>query len=165
MLTEEELKIYWDKYYVRLIRFAMTFVVKHDVAQDIVVEVFLKIWKTEINKPAIQFYLFKITRNACIDYFRTNHYNYVEYKDWMEEIEDDVIQYSLLEAFVIAQAYEMVETLPVNQSKILSLFLKGYNTSKIGEKLNISHQTVLNVKGKIISKLRTIMNKQKLLNP
>ena len=60
-------------YYSRLRRFVMDFSLSQGDADDIVQDIFTKIWgnwddiKTRTNVPA---YLFSITRNKCIDYIR-----------------------------------------------------------------------------------------------
>lgn len=62
----------FEKYHASMFRFAETFVFRAEVAEDIVQEVFIKIWE----KPDIQIerslksYLFLMVRNSCIDYLR-----------------------------------------------------------------------------------------------
>ena len=59
--------------YKKLCRFAATFVVQFDVAEDIVQEVFEKIWKrtTQIDEgESIDSYLFVAVRNACFTFLK-----------------------------------------------------------------------------------------------
>ena len=60
----------------RLVRFAERMLGDSDMAQDIAQEAFLRLWRSRSSWPAahdLGSYLFRITRNLCVDYIRTRH--------------------------------------------------------------------------------------------
>lgn len=63
----------FEKYHASMFRFAETFVFRAEVAEDIVQEVFIKLWeKPDIHiERSLKSYLFLMVRNRCIDYIRT----------------------------------------------------------------------------------------------
>ncbi len=62
----------FEKYHASMFRFAETFVFRSEVAEDIVQEVFIKLWESpEIKiEKSIKSYLFLMVRNRCIDFLR-----------------------------------------------------------------------------------------------
>lgn len=63
----------FEKYHASMFRFAETFVFRQEVAEDIVQEVFIKLWEMpdiRIEK-SLKSYLFLMVRNRCIDYLRS----------------------------------------------------------------------------------------------
>jgi RNA polymerase sigma-70 factor (ECF subfamily) len=62
----------FEKYHASMFRFAETFVFRAEVAEDIVQEVFIKLWeKTDLQiDRSLKSYLFLMVRNSCIDYLR-----------------------------------------------------------------------------------------------
>lgn len=74
-LSNRDNKIFgllFEKYHAPMFRFAETFVFHPDVAEDIVQEVFLKLWESpEIKiEKSLRSYLFLMVRNRCIDFLR-----------------------------------------------------------------------------------------------
>lgn len=63
----------FEKYHASMFRFAETYVFRAEVAEDIVQEVFIKLWeKADIQiERSLKAYLFLMVRNSCIDYLRT----------------------------------------------------------------------------------------------
>jgi RNA polymerase sigma-70 factor, ECF subfamily len=68
-----EFQLLFENYYSKLCDFVIGFVRASDVAEDIVQDLFLKVWERRYewypNGP-IRSYLFKCARNAAIDYLR-----------------------------------------------------------------------------------------------
>ena len=84
--------------YKKLCRFAATFVVQFDVAEDIVQEVFEKIWKrtTQIDEgESIDSYLFVAVRNACFTFLK-NKQERVDLEDVKQnlKISEEVVKYA-----------------------------------------------------------------------
>ncbi len=63
----------FEKYHAPMFRFAETYIFRAEVAEDIVQEVFIKLWeKPDIQiEKSLKSYLFLMVRNSCIDYLRT----------------------------------------------------------------------------------------------
>jgi len=70
------LEYLFDQYYENLVSFSITYVGRQEVAEDIVQELFIKIWE---NRNAINItksfkaYLFTSTRNSSINYLRSKY--------------------------------------------------------------------------------------------
>lgn len=74
------LKLLFDRYYKPLCVFAIKYVYDLNLSEDIVQEVFIKIWEkkefhTQMNLSA---YLFTSVKNACISYLRKEQPLYVD---------------------------------------------------------------------------------------
>lgn len=74
-LTRRDNRVFgllFEKYHASMFRFAETFVFRAEVAEDIVQEVFIKIWEVpniRIEK-SLKSYMFLMVRNRSIDYLR-----------------------------------------------------------------------------------------------
>lgn len=62
----------FEKYHAGMFRFAETYVFGSEVAEDIVQEVFIKLWESPNIKieRSLKSYLFLMVRNRCIDHLR-----------------------------------------------------------------------------------------------
>jgi len=74
-LSKRDNKIFgqlFEEYHAPMFRFAETFVFRPEVAEDIVQEVFIKLWESpEIKiEKSLKSYLFLMVRNRCIDFLR-----------------------------------------------------------------------------------------------
>jgi len=74
-LSKRDNKIFellFEKYHAPMFRFAETFVFRSEIAEDIVQEVFIKLWESpEIKiEKSLKSYLFLMVRNRCIDFLR-----------------------------------------------------------------------------------------------
>ncbi len=73
LLTEEKIfENLFKTYFPRLKSFSFKFVVDQDVAEDLVQEVFLKIWENRGNIRVETFhsYVFTMVRNSCLNYIK-----------------------------------------------------------------------------------------------
>lgn len=63
-----------ERYQHRLVRFAARMLGDAEEAQDIVQETFLRVWRSRrpVQGDPVA-YLFRITRNLCLDHFRSQH--------------------------------------------------------------------------------------------
>lgn len=97
-----------DKYYLRLKGFAMTFLQEEGMAEEVVMDVFLKLWERKEKLDEIDHltaYLFSSVKNTCHNYLRKKKKKNVNSLDMAEvEIspfettpEDDLISGEMLE--------------------------------------------------------------------
>jgi RNA polymerase sigma-70 factor (ECF subfamily) len=141
-------------YFPRLNDFAKR-VVKDDViSQDIVQEVFLKVWekKGEIENINPEAYLFRLVRNRCINYI--NHLRVVNER--LDEIEiaskcEELYRidfigdepYVLIEKELKQKIDQTIETLPDRCREVFVLSrIDGLKNREIAEKLNINIKNV-----------------------
>ncbi len=118
-------------------------------AEDIVQEVFLKIWKSRkelLTGTSFESFLFTITRNAILNTIRKEKYqqvylDYVKLHPGKNVLLDEELDFNELE-----RAYKRsIETLPPKRKEIFLLSRsKNLTNAEIAERMGISVKTVEN---------------------
>lgn len=153
----------YELYYNRLLHVAKGYVGNLEEAEEIVQDTFLKIWKKRKKIDSnINGYLYKVTRNSCLDFLRKNksrirlHDNFDQKEGWINYIslKDDVASL-LIEKELEAQIMVAIELLP---EKCRYVFIKsrveGLKQRDISKELNISINTVENHISKALKHMR-----------
>jgi RNA polymerase sigma factor (sigma-70 family) len=68
-----DFKSLYDTYYRRMLLYSLSYVENKEIAEDIVQDVFLKLWekrKDAFIVSSVDSYLFRAVHNSCIQYFR-----------------------------------------------------------------------------------------------
>ncbi len=109
-LTRRDNRVFgllFEQYHAQLFRFAQTYVFDTEASEDIVQEVFIKLWEmSEVRiDRSLKAYLFLMVRNRCIDYLRTLH---VEDKRKQKLLEAQVLSDST-DIELDEQALEMIK--------------------------------------------------------
>ena len=141
-------------YFSRLNDFARN-VVKDDViSQDIVQDVFVKVWEksAEIESINIEAYLFRLVRNRCIDYIKhlkvmNNRMQEIQISSKYEELyRIDFIgnePYVLIEHELKLKIEKTIQNLPDRCREVFILSrINGLKNKEIAEKLNINIKNV-----------------------
>jgi RNA polymerase sigma-70 factor (ECF subfamily) len=138
----------YNFYYPRLYSFSKTFLKLEDGIDDILQEVFIKIWQNRKNiKTVTTFnaFIFTITRNLLLNELRSRLNN--------QKIKDKVgklaipIEYSFIEQSEYHDLKEKVDRaigdLPIRQKEIFILSrIQGYSHKEIAEQLHITSKAV-----------------------
>lgn len=151
---QKALETLFSIYFPRLNDFARN-VVKDDViSQDIVQEVFVKIWekRSEIEPINLEAYLFKLVRNRCIDYIKyvkvvNNRMQEIQLSSKYEELyRIDFVgdePYVLIEQELKQKIEKTIESLPDRCREVFILSrMKGLKNKEIAEKLGINIKNV-----------------------
>ncbi|RFZ94886.1 sigma-70 family RNA polymerase sigma factor [Mucilaginibacter conchicola] len=149
----------FDRYWERLYRAALARVDDDSVAQDIVQELFIKLWERR-NKLAIQLslenYLLSAVRFSVISHFRSKNVNEVRLDDALQRVH-------LLEASINENAgyFELEKTLEDALSKMPDMLQKVYElrsankpVKEIAGELGVAEQTVKNYISEVLRRLR-----------
>ncbi len=148
-------KIY-QEYYTSLCSFAYKYIRDPQICEDIVQEIFIKLWNSSENIRANSFqnFLFTSVRNRCIDYLRKNKADskLIEEYDF-SELESDV-EHNRLREKVHVKLYQAISELPPRSREIMMLSVKGYTNKEIEEELNISVNTVKDTKKRAYKVIR-----------
>ena len=159
--NEKSLEILFKKYYSFLVRFSLQIVAKSDAAEDIVQEVFIKLWDKRNSLEGvknIKAYLFQATKNSSINWVNSpknrdtifHQENIIEDGLYLNETEEQIsfeetqkkIQNALLK-------------LPAKCKEVFMLSREdGKSYKEIAKALSISIKTVENQMGKALKILR-----------
>lgn len=124
--------------------------VRHaDVAEDIVQDVFLKIWKGKdriIIQGDFRYYVFASLKNRIIDHFSNGKGEYFELEG-VENMDagvslaaDQQVRHQLFKAHIDT----LMTKFPENDRKILQMRMEGYQNAEIAQVLGFSEKTVRN---------------------
>ena len=141
--------ILYDNYAGSLLGVAFKIVNNKVVSEEILQDVFIKIWKNidsyNTTKGSLFTWMLNITRNTCKDYFRSKHYQYQtriseeevdripsEYVPQITNNPEDRLDLDLL-----------IGTLEPKYKEIIDLvYIYGYSQEQVSEKLNLPLGTV-----------------------
>lgn len=151
-----------EKYDQGLTIFAKSFVKSHEIAQEIVSDVFFELWErdgifSEIKN--MESFLFISTKNHCLNFLksRTGQNN----KQTEQAISFDFLvenydpEQALMNKEVQMTLDNAIETLPHSCKVVFNLVkLQGMRQKQVAEIMNISVRTVENQVSKAIKKLR-----------
>ncbi|WP_346854021.1 RNA polymerase sigma-70 factor [uncultured Draconibacterium sp.] len=147
-----------------LLHFAMGFLRNKEIAEEIVSDVFVKIWSNRSDIESIlnlKSYLFICVKNGCLSHLRKAKNDKLvllgEYKDFqflpVESPEDD-----LLEEDAIKRIHEAIQELPPKCREAFSLAkISGFKHREIAEIMNISEKTVNNHLVTAVKKISDIL--------
>jgi len=151
---QKALELLFSIYFPRLNDFARN-VVKDDViSQDIVQDVFVKVWekRSEIESINLEAYLFRLVRNRCIDYIKhlkvvNNRMQEIQISSKYEELyRIDFIgnePYVLIEQELKQKIEKTIQSLPDRCREVFIMSrMKGLKNKEIAEELNINIKNV-----------------------
>lgn len=148
------------EYYAALCAFAEKLTGHRDHAEDIVEEVFMKIWLKQQpfdDLHHLKNFLYKTTRNACIDHLRRREHS-LERQAQFQQLQhnwESAADLAMIRTEVYRSIYRAIETLPEQCSKIVRMgYIDGKSNEEIAESLGLSIQTVKNQKTRGIQLLR-----------
>lgn len=143
-------------YFPKLVRFSKTYLLFQEDAENMVQDIFLKLWEHHDQIPFdgnLNAYLFTIVKNRCIDLLRKRcqtpdqhcSLSQVEYKEMefklysLQRVDESRLSLSEIES-IIRQA---MDSLPPRCREIFRLSrMEGLKHKEIADRLNISVNTV-----------------------
>lgn len=119
----------------------------YHMAQDVTQEVFVKAYlKLDTLKQSEKLgaWLYSLTKNACIDWFRKH--KFTDSLDQVRETEaDDIVADLVVKKEVQTQLKEALNSLPeANRQAVILYYLNGYSIKEISEFLNVPASTIEN---------------------
>ncbi len=149
--------------YASLVKYALTIIKDHDTAEEIVQELFYKIWQNKEKikiESSINGYLFRSVHNRCLHHIEhlkvvERHEKEMSYNpDTEAESPAELLQYKELQAKIA----RTIEKLPENCAKIFCMNrFDGLKYSEIAEKLSISVKTVEANMGRALKEFRRVL--------
>ena len=156
-------------YSSRLFFFAKGFLKNRQDAEEIVQDVFIKVWEHRADLDefrSIRSFLFTIAHRAMIDGFRKKEReNLLLKKVKLDQSElDDETQQKLQYDSIKEQVDKMVEMMPPKRKLIYKLSREeGLSHQEIADKLNISKNTIENQIAEALKFLRSKLDRDSLL--
>ena len=149
----------FDRYGKRLFHFSIGYLKSAENAEEIVQEVFMRIWENRLELSAqksIEAYLFTIARNGILNTIRKSkseqaYLNYTKINSGKSVLLDEELNFNELE-----EAYnQVIEQLSPRRKEIFLLSrAQSFSNVEIAEKMNISVKTVENQMTSAISEIR-----------
>lgn len=151
----------YERFKRPLLVYALKKVNGEEAAEDIVHDVFVKLWtnrdKIELKGRFVG-YIFKALRNRIIDHFaRSAHaQQYLDSLDaFSEQMFSSPADYKLREESFWENIEQVLDKYSVNAPTIVRLRMEGYNNHEIAAHLNVSEKTVRNKQSTIIKFLKS----------
>jgi RNA polymerase sigma-70 factor (family 1) len=164
-LSQESFTDFFDYYFIRLNQFATTIVKSDLLAEEIVLDVFLKLWensKTLGSINNIETYLYIAIRNQSITVLKKEqrfHFDiledsHIKLADYKPSAESDLIEHEMFGAL-----NEAVKQLPSKCKIIFKLIREdGLNRNEVAQVLDISVKTVDNQVAIATRKIAELLN-------
>lgn len=141
----------FELYFIRLKKFALSFVKDHGLAEEVVMDVFLKLWERRTKLDTIDnlsTYLFVATRNTCHNYLRKinkQRFDSLDHVDVKLSYYDHLPDDDLLNHEMLLQLNSAVDALPPKCKMIFKLIREeGLSRKDTAKVLNISVNTIDN---------------------
>lgn len=155
----------FNQHEASLLRFASKILRNQDTAQEVVQDVFVKLWEKFEDKD-LGFesqWLFTVTRNACFDLLRKNKKAHVDISAYSEEIPDekDSAEKVLEKRSEENRLLVHLENLPPEQKEILQLkFAEKKSYAEISKITGMSTNHIAVFVFNIMKKLRNNYSKE-----
>ncbi len=131
-------------YYPSLISFAIKYVDREEAAEDIVQDVFVKVWETREKLRGVDnlsAYLYQMVRFRCFNYLRAEKIRHDATRSFTEEMDiTEMNEFIKEETFRIVM--HVIDELPPGSRNVFSRAIQGYSAKEIADELGITVETV-----------------------
>lgn len=163
--TQESFTAFFEHYFTRLIQFAATIVKSELLAEEVVLDVFTKIWEKQNsldNVNNIETYLYISVRNKALNAIKLeNRFHFDLLKDSHIHLADykPSIENQLIEQEMFKQLNNAIQELPSKCKIIFKLIREdGLNRNEVAQILDISPKTVDNQVAIAVKKIADRLN-------
>ena len=164
---EDKFKALFRENFGSMCIFAERFLGDMEQARDVVYELFSQLWQhpDDISHVAnIRQYTYAMVRNRCIDLLRrrTLHAQYVHQSQRELASDEAFFEVEIIREEVYTMLDKAIQNLPERSRQIILLKLEGYKNREIGEKLNITINTVNTLKSNTYKALREMLQNESI---
>lgn len=160
----EDLAIMYEEYFPKIYNYVFYRILNKDQTEDIVSDVFLKVaenfWKYDPEKASFNTWIFSITKNTLIDYYRLRRihisiddeaYSIVPTIDFEE-------QCGLIKEEQLKELYKALTKIDNRARLIIALkHFEGLNNREIARQLGMNESTVSTIYVRGLKKLRELI--------
>ncbi len=131
---------YHDKVYAYALSHVRTKEDAEDIASEVFIKVFEKLGTFDESKASISTWIYQITRNTVVDYYRRYRVN----EELPEELEEDSeVDENILSQETLSELAEALKALPEEQRDIIVLrYYHGNTLQKVAEIMDLSYGIV-----------------------
>ena len=157
---ESAFKEFFNYYHPRLYGYALTMIQSHNPSEEVVSDVFMKVWTGRKRLSAIEnvnHYMFRAVKNQALNYLEKRKLETVDLDKVQDNKIGDFIQpdLSVLNRELADQIQSAIESLPPRSKLIFGLIrIDGMKYKEVAEHLDLSVKTVENQMTIAIKKLR-----------
>ena len=156
--SQEAFQKIFETYFKVLVVFAKRFVQDLSIAEDLVQDVFVKLYE---KRNTIQFhsslksFLFQAVHNKCIDYLRSVKVKSVHHEHLLKTADSADYTDSMLQVELEERIYQVIQSLPDQCALIFKKSrFEGKKNQEIADELSISKRTVETQISKALKRLR-----------
>lgn len=169
---QEAFRSIFQQHYKALCYYAGTIVDDWQEAEDLIQEVFSRLWdKRPVfpNAAALKSWLYVSVRNACFNHLKSRERQHERERDYAYHAEETLPDISafdprLAETEIIAHLYREIESLPTQCRRVFKMsYLEGKKNEEIAGELSISYNTVRTQKLRALKLIRASLLKRNLL--
>jgi len=150
MGNKEAFRVLFERYAPKIYNFALSYLRNEQEAEEMVQDVFLKIWEKRENldkSKNIKSFIFKIAVNSIYDLIRRKNIEGA-FRDFIRDNHEEGLEstwHTVIFEEMLANINELVKEMPAQQQRIFRLSrIDGMPNDIIAEKLNLSKRTVEN---------------------
>lgn len=157
---ERAFDYFFHRFYTLMVVFAKRFLIDVDAAEEVVQDVFYKVWERRGNfqdVQALKAFLYISTKNTTLNQLSKyqNREKYQQAYAMLNQQTDRPVIHEIIRAEVLTSLSNAIDTLPEQCRKIIRMiFEEDEKPADIAKKLNISISTVNNQKARGLSLLR-----------
>ncbi len=163
----------FTRYYYSLCTYAMRVVAGREVAEEVVADVFVKLWKNREHievHTSFEAYIYRAVRNQSLDYLKLKLHRVYE-RETLESIQWNPAyadHYSPMDELVFNEFYDRVENHISNLPRQCQIIFRlsreeGLRYREIAEQLKISIKTVETQMGRALKVLRERVPENRLV--
>lgn len=147
----------FNDYYGILVCYALKYVKRDDVAEDLVQDLFLSLWEKHLtfnSIPAFRSFLYTSIKNSALDYLKHEAVESQYVQDSLDKkipLHDSSVQKEEVYRLLFSQ----IDKLPERCREIFLLHLDGLSNEQIATKLSLSIETVKTQKKRAMKALKS----------
>ena len=159
----------YQMYSKKLYAYSFQFTKSQEEAEDIVQDVFVKLWVNRMNirqEETLHSLLFIMAKHLLINAYRSklNSKVYEEYIVYLDKCSVDETSFRLEYDEFVKQLHKEIKKLSATQQKVITLSrIKQLSNKEVAEKLSLSEQTVKNQLSVGLKALRLKLDKLLIL--
>ncbi len=150
-------KALYTDYYRTLVTYSARFVLRQDVAEDIVQDLFVTMWNKQmvfLSYPSFKTYLYTAVRNASLDYLKHKDIKQRYAEQWATHREELLGDKPMFDEEVYRRLYKAIDRLAPKCREIFLMAMDGKHNEEIAQELHIAIETVKTQKKRAIKQLR-----------